>query len=631
MMNIVFLNENILVLAGAVRALFAVADLAKSLGHRVTVLADKPNVGAITHYRPSQIRQYYPLKHLSSRDLKFVDMFNTRQAVPVIEGADLVWAFSHFLSRIDDHLRCKPKRLWSYIHYPHLGTGISPSVEKVWVNSTYTLKAVQSRMWPQSAGAEILWPPVPVRMYKNLDYTERDIDVVLYSRVSADKGFDLLGRLKDSLPNRIVMAVGADLPSAPWLPESKPKEIRYNLTFKDVRDTLARSKVYVHFRGFVRDPEHLGLAPMEAMACFPYETEIEADGILAVHKRLYSGKLVQIKTGKGVIEATQDHPFYTNNGWTMAKNINMRHKLLYNHEKKSVHHGRIGEIADTIQNNDSRRNISNSKTYRKIDSLAYTQIRSPETIPQSSYYEENRLEGIRDILHGWNNRWRRNSYNSTHEKQDYEATYSNFKYFNGFDELVYPKTQLSRGVHDQRGFETKRLLHILHNGTELSSVVREPTSLLGYQAETYGIDDRMGQITFGTKSRGEFNRSPNRDCANYQDFEYEAIQKIIHRKVRKLPVHNLTTESSAYLANGFLVHNCGCVPVVHQSGGPWLDMLERKESERGFGYSDWNGLIKSIESALSDRGLWEVMNRNARCRIAEMHKDTEDKLKRTLS
>jgi len=43
----------------------------------------------------------------------------------------------------------------------------------------------------------------------------------------------------------------------------------------------------------------------------------------------------------------------------------------------------------------------------------------------------------------------------------------------------------------------------------------------------------------------------------------------------------------------------GCVPVVHRSGGPWYDILERKEIY-GYAYSTVNEAIVKIQALLSD-------------------------------
>jgi glycosyltransferase involved in cell wall biosynthesis len=73
-------------------------------------------------------------------------------------------------------------------------------------------------------------------------------------------------------------------------------------------------------------------------------------------------------------------------------------------------------------------------------------------------------------------------------------------------------------------------------------------------------------------------------------------------------LHSLRTKSKIYLHPmphehfGISIVEAmasGCVPIVHKSGGPWYDILERKEIY-GYAYNSVNEATVKIQTLLSD-------------------------------
>jgi glycosyltransferase involved in cell wall biosynthesis len=52
----------------------------------------------------------------------------------------------------------------------------------------------------------------------------------------------------------------------------------------------------------------------------------------------------------------------------------------------------------------------------------------------------------------------------------------------------------------------------------------------------------------------------------------------------------------------------GCVPVVHGSGGPWLDILAQQQGEMGFGYWTIEEAARHINAVMADKNHWRKLS-----------------------
>lgn len=58
----------------------------------------------------------------------------------------------------------------------------------------------------------------------------------------------------------------------------------------------------------------------------------------------------------------------------------------------------------------------------------------------------------------------------------------------------------------------------------------------------------------------------------------------------------------------------GCVPIVHRSGGPWLDILNQQQGENGFSYTTVEEAAQAIDLIINDENLRRTISSNAQKR-----------------
>ena len=63
----------------------------------------------------------------------------------------------------------------------------------------------------------------------------------------------------------------------------------------------------------------------------------------------------------------------------------------------------------------------------------------------------------------------------------------------------------------------------------------------------------------------------------------------------------------------------GCPVIVHRSGGPYEDIIER--GEYGLYYNGLEDLAEKIDKLLSDRGVWEYYHRKSLMRASQFGED----------
>lgn len=276
-MKIVAPYESIHTIHGALRALLAVMDICKLLGHEVTVLANKtveievPGVTVTKHYEIEDIADYYPLEALNPENIEKAWLYQ-QEACEHYLSADLVWTFSGLMDRIEHHVEKPPeyaadpygmtfKNHWSYQHFPVTGDYPHPSCV-LYANSTYTQAAIKMR-WGREA--KILHPPIPLDKYDpSPGFEERETDLIYIGRVDPQK----LGSptIFKRMPELRTLIVGAEHKG--MYPDYEP-DITWvkNATFTALSEHLSNSRVYVHWKYFFdRVPEHFGITIVEAMA-----------------------------------------------------------------------------------------------------------------------------------------------------------------------------------------------------------------------------------------------------------------------------------------------------------------------------------------------------------------------------
>jgi len=277
-MKILAPYESLYTIHGALRALLGVMDICTLLDHDVTILGDKsadieiPGIQRTKHYELDDMGDYYPLKALNPATIEKAHLYSL-EAYERYVDSDLIWTFDGLLDRIEHHVEKPPeyfndalslefKNHWSYQHFPVSGDYPHPSCI-LHANSTYTQAAIKFR-WGKDS--RLLHPAIPLDRYDpSPGFEERETDLIYIGRVDPLK----LGNptIFKRMPELRTLIVGAEHKGA--FPDYEP-DISWvkNATFTQLSKHLSNSKVYVHWKGLLnrRDPEHLGITVVEAMA-----------------------------------------------------------------------------------------------------------------------------------------------------------------------------------------------------------------------------------------------------------------------------------------------------------------------------------------------------------------------------
>lgn len=345
------------------------------------------------------------------------------------------------------------------------------------------------------------------------------------------------------------------------------------LGFPDAHMSALYNAFDVHM--LVSMGEGFGIPILEAQACFPADTNVEAKDVIRGTVNKYTGDLVRIHTKRGVIEATPNHPFWTNKGWKQAKDLNCALLLLYNgsYEKgnQQIHAGRIGDIVSSLPDQIVARNSLDYGENVQFGSVAETSARVEEI--DGCIQADARGQFIPDPtgLYSGNDRRRGNHLHPQNARRQVQAEYQNCKPIDATDGLV--GRHIIRPVYLCGASEApyqSNSLYVPYRGSSTSPTIQGAGTLFGDKEIPYADDDRVLRTSTSPIAQRSLDGETNGDCPDDTFGEYEPILKIERRAVVDLPVYNFTTLSGTYLANGYVVHNCGCPVIV----GDWTSMSE---------------------------------------------------------
>jgi glycosyltransferase involved in cell wall biosynthesis len=304
----------------------------------------------------------------------------------------------------------------------------------------------------------------------------------------------------------------------------------------------------------------------EAMMCFPYETIVQLqDNPLFYHKREYTGLLINIVTDYGITRVTPEHPFMTNKGWVKATNLTKEHQLCYNYkyeEAKTFYTGRISSFGKLITDNDYERNNYQDRetcgVYRLVEKENGVQKNDSRPIRvQDAFSHEGRT-----ILLCGDYRWRGN-YNPKETQQQTKGKHINIEYQPSTSKMVTDKIH-DNGVLVKLVCEEK-CLAMGDRGIFIPPTIQGNTSVFSDKETASGNNNRNDRDTNKPKQDGLTNESLSGIIARTTRFE--RIKEIYNSEVTNCPVYNFTTQSGTYIANGFIVHNCGAPVIIPNTGG----------------------------------------------------------------
>jgi glycosyltransferase involved in cell wall biosynthesis len=450
------------------------------------------------------------------------------------------------------------------------------TVPSPWVAETFQRNM---RMTPEVVGHGVEWG--------DWQHDEESMGYVLWNK-------NRIGDVCDAEP---VGVLATKNPSIRFVSTFMPRTQLQNvestgvISHDKMKKLVQRAGVYM-----ATTKETFGIGALEAMACFPSETNVEAVGVIRSMERLYNGPLLTIVTGHAAIRVTPEHPFFTNLGWVLAKDLHLDHLLCYNGSYRTyrgidangcaekVYSGTIGSVFRTIQDNADERcggnvgnkgedawgNISSFRN-KKAAVNVYTSASRKSDIGRIGIHSgDYRRGGHRNDSHS-------NEKVQGNNIQKMGSAVADIEYVFRTDGMVKGKVESRRcipsAINIQRTTRKGKELLSIREGIDATCPIQGFDSLLGNKERTHETCCRVGGIKAERVQGGGIHGQAGRNNYDDSSSQYQAIKEITSEFVTELPVYNLTTLSGTYLAEGYVVHNCG-KPVLGYAHGGIADLVQ---------------------------------------------------------
>jgi glycosyltransferase involved in cell wall biosynthesis len=310
--------------------------------------------------------------------------------------------------------------------------------------------------------------------------------------------------------------------------------------------------------------EGFGIPVIEAQACFPAGTPVAAEDVERGMVRSFTGSLIEIHTATGVVEATPDHPFWTDNGWIRAGDLTCGSRVLYTPEDVEARtiSGRVEDVVGAVPVDATSRSGGANGALVFVGPVGEAHARTPEDIwPDRDREAGGSLRA--DLgLYRWVDRWRGDGVDPEIQRE-VEAAHPDREHVRISDGVAIEHGgrpgDLHRTPPDPRW--SPAVLHVPYSRHRLGRSVRTSASVHGHQARADGGARRILPPTTWAGSDGSAERTAIVARLAGPRTEYQTVTQVVRREVVDLPVYNIKTRSGTYRAAGFLVHNCG-TPVI---------------------------------------------------------------------
>ncbi len=317
--------------------------------------------------------------------------------------------------------------------------------------------------------------------------------------------------------------------------------------------------------------EGFGIPVIEAQACFPAGTEVAVEDVVDASERPYTGEMVKIKTKSSTIEATIDHPIWTDEGWRVVGEIHPGTRVLYCPDAETshaIHRGRIEDVVRALRPDAASPSGRGDGADLRVGPLAEAPAGAKQALLGNRLTETG--HALRDRL-GLHRRLDRRGGHGLDPAyaEGRRATSGQMEAPHSHLQHLFP----THGVAGRANYHSlyvhrtstqprqDALVPVPHSGPVLRAAVRGADSPPRHQARADAANSRVVSNPAGAgPSRGAI-RPTARDHRAYPGAQYETVETVERREVRDLPVFNFTTLSGEYVAAGLRVHNCG-VPVI---------------------------------------------------------------------
>lgn len=343
----------------------------------------------------------------------------------------------------------------------------------------------------------------------------------------------------------------------------------YSSRFK--LDSLSMAKLFNCFDCLLMpsQSEGFGLPLIEAQSCFVAGTKFSTDTLEEWMQRKYSGELITVKTDKGSIECTPEHPFFTNKGWVRAKDLTDEYRLMYNsnYDKEGIFRGNIEQYPRIVENPHNERGGEINGNTIQLSNVDNPKQEIKKTIFNEVDNEKSSLIKRAIGLFSRTDRRRRPSNSEDNEWWEMETNRFGGWRFRKADEIFKGDNNNTFRIYRKK---EKWPLFISHNRNIVSAILPNYLAIPDNKKRQDGTSNKVERDTIKSNQIRKDHKRTRRNNKEDKTFEFAKITSIRKRQVRDILVYNTKTRSNTYLANGFLVHNCG-VPVLTHN---WTTMPE---------------------------------------------------------
>jgi HK97 family phage portal protein len=350
----------------------------------------------------------------------------------------------------------------------------------------------------------------------------------------------------------------------------------------------------------------LGAGAEEIVNCFPGDTLVAAQGIQAATKRWYEGELVEITTSLGhKLAGTPNHPILTNRGWVRLGSLVEGDSVISGAFSKEMSFSDpnvenvptpISEVYDAISNTGYSERVTGSdmdfhgdgmhgniEIIFRDGKLRHTSI-APVEKPLHEYFFP--IADFAEVSLGRNSLSVDPVSSIPGLSGSRGFSHSNPLFFTG---SAHSEVVSFRAVAGADISDTQNAVYDLPRDIELSSKSLDGSSIL---IERSNLTGNPGIAVIGSVSGGNtlilengssslFDTEVSGHGSHIQDFanflktftglvQLTSITKVVRRAFSG-HVYNLQTDSSVYISNSIITHNCRCTQYYERVPGSSLD------------------------------------------------------------
>jgi len=198
------------------------------------------------------------------------------------------------------------------------------------------------------------------------------------------------------------------------------------------------------------------------------------------------------------------------------------------------------------------------------------------------------------------------------------------KYYGRHALVIYPPVDVERFEQDSGNKRRKNIVITVSRfrpGKNLEYIPRVAKLASNSRFLVIGPSDKTSRMTI-SGINGAASRLGVRERI---ELVTNAPLAVLHRMLSEAKIFLQTQLSEAFGISIVEAMAAGCVPVVPRDGGPWFDILERKEGIYGFSYGSISEAAEKIEMLMQNDELRTEVSARARRRAMDFNSSVFEK------